>query len=1750
MKSIGETYENLIKSHLKSMSPHTLFISSVHAKPLESADSFGAQYWRHNLQQSVLFHSAITSLLHESPDTGIHLEIGPHSALAGPLRQIYAEKQSSSQYFSVLTREKNDTGAYLETMGQLYCAEARVHQPFPVDARVLPQYPTYAWNHQQSHWTENRLMKSWRFKRHAHHDLLGSRTLESSDLEPAWRNILRVVDVPWLRDHVVGHDTVFPAAAYVAMAGEAVSQLHDNGDISYTVRKIHLNNAMLLQDDESLEIVTTLRRQKLTSKQDSKWYEFTVSSHNASGWTRHCHGLVTNGGPEQLPICKTEVFLRKVSPGRWYKALARIGLNYGPRFAGLHDITASVVEKASSARVTDKQDDHESPYALHPSTMDIIFQSWTVAQTNGIYRGLTCLLLPTYIDEIFVGDSRSATMHLVTSEDGGRAYSQASVDGQVRLCLRGLEGTPLDNDNHDNSKKFQAQHLQWKLDFEFADSAALVKPSYRNESDLAKLERLFVLCALESKEKTSGVIASQPHFVSFLSWLEKQVNRFSQPNYPLVQDSATLVDLNSEDRQQLLNDYVEDLRDSRARPLAEAIWRCYQNLPAIIGGEINFLDLLLEDKLLQSIYDWMNGLQDLTPMFSLLGNSRPQLRILEVGAGTGGLTEKILQCLKSDYGERLYLRYTYTDISTGFFVQAQERFKNYDELEYKVLDISRDPLEQGFNRGEYDLVVASNVIHATPCLVETLGHCRTLLRPNHGRLFLQELSPITKCSNFVFGLFSGWWLGKSDGRVDEPIITPEMWDCRLREAGFDGIDSLMGEEKQQYHMNANFMARPTINTAYPDRVILLTGTEEPGHLALATQKELEMRGCQVDFVAWGEGSLPADQDLISFVDIDGPRMPLLQEVSDTDLSYLLQIVDNAPQSTLLWLTNPAQIHCKDPHAAQMLGFARTVRAELAMDFATLELEHTQTGAAVVVTDVLRKLQRARLAEDDGDLDNDMEFAWVNGAIHISRFHWFPVCKALAETSGASSYKHLVVGQRGMLQSLQWRGLSLAELKGDEVRVRTNTIGMNFRELMSALGIINIDLAEGRDGGINASGAEAAGRVTAVGSNVSHLKVGDRVMCMGSTSTGFATEVNRPTECCVKIPDSLDDEGAASMPVVYFTVLLCLVEKAQLKRGQTLLIHSAAGGVGIAAIHMARWIGADIFVTAGTPEKAAFLTTELGVPRERIFASRDDSFVADIMAATDGKGVDVVLNSLSGELLHASWRCVAVYGCMVEIGKRDVLGHGMLDMSPFAANRTFSCIDASTAMLDLPRLQRAMRLIVDLYEQGHIHPIRPVTLFEASRVEDAYRYMQQGLHIGKIIIRFPSLAEEKNSKLTLRLAPSIPDPIFRHGVSYLLVGGTGGLGKAIASWMVSHGARSLIFLSRSAGQRSDDQAFFSELKEGGCHVQCYAGDVADATLVERVVKEASLPIAGVLQMAMVLRDVGVRDMDTESWVAATDPKVKGTWNLHRLLPKNLDFFVLFSSMAGLFGYFGQANYASANTFLDAFVQYRQAKGQVASVIDLGPIDEVGYVAVTSGPLATANSHSNLVSEQDLLDLLQLAMGSPPENVNIQIPGSFHNPSQYGQVPLSKLSIADPFNSTWWKREPRMAIYRNIERVATAANDSNTSNALRTFLSSLMAEPDKLDDKASVDLVTGAIGERLSTFLMRTEQDLDLTQTLSALGVDSLVGIELRNWWKQSLGVEVSALELMNGGTVEQLGAMAVERLKTKYCTKNVDSLESK
>lgn len=1719
MKSIGAMYHDSIAPHMACTTPQIQFFSSVTGKRLSDAEALDVAYWQSNLESPVLFNGACRDLLSKM-DTGnrIFLEIGPHGALAGPLRQIFKDMAATPTYVSTMSRGQDSRNGFLQAVGELWATGADIKLS-PVcstsQSNLVVDLPHYPWHRSEQYWEESRVAQNWRMRKYLPHDLLGTPVLESHQFQPTWRRILRLEDAPWLRGHKIKTDTIFPAAGYISMAGEAAREL--TGVEDYCLKDVTISTALVLDDSRSVELMTVLRRERLTDSLEGDYYDFDISSYNGRTWTKHCWGKVKSGAPIDLPK-KVDLpsLKREVSDTRWYKAMLKMGLNYTGSFQRLKDILADPASHKATARIPGgvPVPFSESFYSLHPSTIDLIFQLLTVSVVQGQARLLTTLSVPTFIGEIYVGGGDEKDLQLLAdaNETAGGTFCGEALGvsaGAVTFRLKGLQTSRLDTGEEVENDPHAAVQMDWKPHFDFINPAELIVPHCNYEDLVVALERLMYLSAMDALERVEGATKTQNHYEKLCQWMEMFVQDAKAGNNKLLPDAPELAELKSGPRQELIESLFAHLTTTPAKFAAIGINRNRLALKEIFEGTVEPLAVLMEDLALHKMYEFLS-FWEYDGYFKLMAHKTPNLRILEIGAGTGGTTAAVLPTLRSEFGERLYAKYTYTDISAGFFRDASNKFADFEAMEYKVLDISKDPISQGFAPESYDLIIAANCLHATPCLRETLTNARKLLHPE-GRLFIQELAPVTRWFNFIVGTLPGWWLGENDNRKLEPYVMPERWDEELKAAGFGGVDTVVYDHQEPYQMNANILASAAERSIAPTAksvTVVHNGPLSPAAQELGS--EFLNKGIEVDWhdlMSADVSSLPADQDIISVLELD---KPFIDDISAHEFEKLMEMIRSLKaKDCVLWLTHSAQMDCKDPRFAKIIGLARNVRSELGIDMATVELDTTESASGIFNI-VYQLWQVFARREHDGVIHPDFEYAIRENLPHIPRFHWISVTDELANAERIESqYAMLVVGKRGFLNTLHWEQRALAPIGDDEVRIRTCASAMNFKDVLTAMNIVVETTL----------GYESAGIVEQVGKDVTHLAVGDRALvfaedCLATHATGKAAIAS-------KIPDSVSFAEACTMPVVYLTAIRGLIDLGRLEKGQSVLIHSACGGVGIAAIHLSKMVGAEIFCTVGNQEKREYLVNEMGIPGDHIFDSRSESFHPAVIKATNGRGVDIVLNSLSGALLHASWSCVAKFGSLIEIGKRDLLGHGKLDLTPFLDNRSYMCVDLH--QLGVHRLDIAHRLwkmMMQYLEAGHIQPIRPIKPFPAEDVEAAFRYMQKGSHIGKIVIEFP----EKSDSLVS--AKRGQDLIFKADKSILLTGGFGGLGRATARWMVTRGAKHIAFMSRS-GRNPDNEAFLAELEASGCSTQVFQGSVEDPDTVKSVILQLSKPLAGVLHLAMKLKDAWVRELTYEDWQEVQGPRVRGAWNVHNALLEtktDVDFFVMYGSFSGLVGNWGQANYSASNTFMDAFAQYRRNLGLPATTIDIGVVEEVGYVSESPRVLEYFKAvDALLLTEQSVLDAVELAIrrcSVPVKDGKGSLSEGYVNPASFGLGLRSYKSMHDASNRLIWKQDRRFCIARNMEKVDAAAQSSPTSGGIAAFMNRVEADPSILDDASTVQFLALETGRVLFAFLLRPEDEIVLDQTLGAIGVDSLVSIEIRNWCRQRLRLEMSVLEIMS------------------------------
>lgn len=781
MKNAGAMFEAFLSCKIQSKSPKIPFFSTVRAKQVQQSEALGATYWRENIESPVLFSAAVDALLDQqaSSPNQIFVEIGPHSTLAGPLRQIFhAKDRGKLVYASAMVRGRDCLESILKLVGDLFLVGVPVDlsQLVPT-GKVVTDLPPRSWNHEREFWDEPRLSKEWRFRRFPHHELLGSRTLESSSLQPEWRNAIKLDHVQWLRDHQVVSDVVFPFAGYLAMAIEAARQAVESVDEGYSFRNVNVQSALVLYESKPVEIVTTFRPVRLTNNATSVWWEFTIVSHNGVTWTKHCDGEIRRGRDshhaketQQISLSTTPkgahrcVYPRIV--GDMYPDIYRIGLKYGSSFQGLGNVCCQP-RGAKAVATLQLMLEPQSSYAIHPTTIDNCLQLFYTASCDGLFHQADKLYLPVHIGEMHVAGSQpqdfdSAVVEAtIAANTGGTLSGAATVcndDGVILLSLRNALFSPLEDTSSRNgssdSELVAAAYMEWYPQFDLAAKTNILigarEASGNEVADAELLEKLILLSLPEVQERLADIFATADsvpeHIIKYHAWITSQIRHAESGTHWGSTRAATkeLLSLGREARKTLQRQLTDQALQSTAARPATLVSRVIDHIEDVAQGRMKSIELLEANDGLKDFYDYASERSDLTEFFAAAGRTRPLLRVLEIGAGTGSTTKSALDNLTNGGGaERYYSAYTYTDISAGFFVAARERFKMYPGLEFQVLDISKNPLGQGFAPKSFDLIIASNVLHATPLLSETLANVHKLLDPE-GYLLLQELSPVTR----------------------------------------------------------------------------------------------------------------------------------------------------------------------------------------------------------------------------------------------------------------------------------------------------------------------------------------------------------------------------------------------------------------------------------------------------------------------------------------------------------------------------------------------------------------------------------------------------------------------------------------------------------------------------------------------------------------------------------------------------------------------------------------------------------------------------------------------------------------------------------------------------------------------------------------------------------------------------------------------------------------------------------------------
>ncbi|KAL4860896.1 hypothetical protein BDV12DRAFT_208692 [Aspergillus spectabilis] len=1705
MREAAANFEIAVSPHVTCSDTMLPLYSTVTGRLVSNPAHLDAGYWRSNLESPVLFSTAVQNLIDQQKDRPlIFLEIGPHSTLSGSLRQICAAHSvENSYYVPTVVRHANESHSVMKAVGEIFC------HGFPVNfanlyryGKLLTDLPVYPWDRQSNDWKDSRIGYNWRFRKHPVHELLGARMPETSDLEPGWRNLLSVRNVPWLADHKVLGECIFPCSGYIAIVNEALRQLSDKQEC--TIRNLHVKAPLVLPsaDGTVIEVVTSMRPVRISDRLDSKWYEFSISSHDGGGWTKHATGKALASAEDlESAALDPPTFERVVSSPIWYTILANLGLQYGPHFQGLESITASPVRYEASATIRGHTTQTGTSHALHPISIDQCLQLVSVAATHGRSLRLTKLYIPIYIEEVCLGQSKAlmrarASGSTVVGSSGQSSVELVSGESPV-LAMRGVTLVPLGIERGSETSKIPlSSQEEWRPDLDLLPSHLQLPLSQDSEATMELLFKAIGISLMLLHRKMPILMSSSYMLQRYKAWLHESLEH----QWNVLSEKLKAKGL----------DFIVELAELTVQEITTA----FEESPCASVS-------MARGNALRKFNDWVPSLSSLAHWLSLLGHSNPSLRILEIGGQKRSLSSFVLQNLASDENN-LYSRYTWTE---KFDIDdiVKERLQGYSQIDFKLFNVDKEPSVQELKEGGYDLIIVSNLAAQTSTPGAALKNIRKLLAPG-GRLLHREYCP---SKTFIHQLLLNQDpsenppLETTDPEEDDDRIIPiETWDKELRHAGFSGVEASGYDGNSRCHLYRTFVSRVQSESRIHGGTIYLLCPSEGDHNIWfhEIKKQLTQLAYKVEQCTLGD-EIPHGLRVISLLDLHGP---FFSNISEQDWTRFQQIVLLKPQ--IIWVTKSVELNCENPDFALVMGVSRTARQEQEIPFATLQLDNFDPSSAKALVAVSQKffssVHRNRL------IDVDYEFALCDGYIHIPRTRWSSLTDRLLHVPNNNSPIRLGIGSYGSLHSLFWGETTLDPLGEDDLDVEIQCVGLNFRDLMVALGMM---------GKKDELGVEATGIVRRSGSNVGHFKPGDRVIILELGL--FCTRRVLPAIRCTRMPSSLSFEDATSMPVVFGTAIHCLMDVGRLEKGQSVLIHAACGGVGLAAIQICQMVGAKIYATVGSEKKAQYLMDACGIPRSNIFSSRDTSFVRGLMQETQGDGVDIVLNSLAGELLHASWQCVAEFGKMIEIGKRDFLEHGSLAMDLFGGNRAFFGVDL-VRLLERPGIRtRLVRQVLDLYDEEKIRPIRPLKVFSSSEIAEAFHDLQLGLHLGKMVVRTPEVSERS------LVAPSRCNSRFSPTLTYFLVGGLGGVGRAIAIWMVERGARHFLFLSRSAGTTEQDQLFRRELELQGCTAVMLSGDASVQKDVEAAMQACSHPIGGVLQLSMLLRDHFITEMSHDNWKAVLAAKVDGTWNIHHALAgrdASLHFFVVCGSIAGVMGNAGQANYSAANTFVCSFAQYRLQQGLPASAVNLGCVNDVGYLATQNTKLRDrmASASVRLLSEREVLDAFEVAIFCADSRSAPRFPGSLHAPNTLTVGMSSTKSIADPSVRPLWTPDARFRKYLNLDlKYQTSRDPLKQAPTLQHIIHDLKQDPDIIKDVSWREKAILAFIDALQEYSMFARgQD---PKQVAAMQIDSLMTLEIRNWCRRYVDLELSLIDIRKAGTIEGLGDLILATVQARY-----------
>nr|UBX54524.1 polyketide synthase [Aspergillus sp.] len=1473
------------------------------------------QYWVDNMTQTVLFSQALSRALNEDQCFDFALEVGPHPALKGPSSEtIKMLAGVSLPYSGVLKRGQNAVASFADALGLLWKTfsssrpmvtfdgvRRAFRGGFPQKLSILKDLPTYSWDHPSLIWKESRSSRIFRTQPQPRHELLGHSVThgERENREVHWKQLIRLNELPWLVGHRIQGEVLFPASGYLSMAYEAAIRLVDDQQPLRLVElhDIDIMRAMRLEEDSSgLEVLFTIR---VKSQSDDfiaaeiACYSGAVDSPQPldapqAALTAHFTGSVRLwlGQPDKdaLPRRKKSLLpMDNLDMEQFYSSLFKEGFNYTGLFQA-----KSMLRRLNRAVVTvsPPSDSSSIRACMHPAPVDTAFQGLLAGYSFPEDGRIGVIYLPTRVESVRVSmmpseshaDLRTADATVTST---GKTTLKGDVDlfdpvdGQIEVQIRGVHlsavGQPRD--------RWLYAGITWARDASYG-----IEPG--QEANLSADEKIlyeqlsrtayYYLRQLRKRILPQELLLMGKYRKHMMTWVIEHL-------FPQIEAGE-----HPDIRPEWKGDTLEMVEQWRASQPADNIdmnilHAMGKNLVNIVRGTTPPLKVLTQDGMLDRLYveglGARDGNIDLGVMVKQLAHQHPRMRVLEVGAGTGGTTRTVLDALGKQYAS-----YTYTDISTGFFENARTMFGQHSsKLNFKTLNIENSPSDQGFAEGTFDMVISSNCLHATRSLGDTLRHCRQLLRPG-GRLVLLEITRDSLHTQLVMSTLPGWFLGIEDGRVWAPTVSVDRWDELLKANGFSGVDVSSTPSfcsvivSQAVDETVQLLREPLAATPAalpPLGDIIIVGGGASSELASQTQQILQSAAPSktVTVLSGLEGiEVPKGAAVLALGDLDSP---VFRNMNQKRFRGLQDVMETA--EVVLWVTSGAKFG-KDPDANITVGLSSTLRAErmdLRLQF--LDVDDPASLDPSMLASMFLRLVLLDPSKTNGLLwTEEPELALKQGALYIPRVQSLDtvnrrstarIRQVTQATSLTSNVTGVIFDEHAGKFELQ--AVPLGGTGGDVVRLQVLASSLHT---LTCDGLPPAYVCIGRD-----------------------VALGETVLALSGVNSSL-----------VEVP--LDhvlyrwqhDKTAADMAHLLHLFLARTIAERLIGSSKELLwIHGAPDDIRESVDLVAREQGVSVFQTTSD-----------------IASSSHANFIHPY--ASEGDLQDVLPKGLQGfvNLARSQHETLSSLIC-ASLPASDIVNRKLEDLLVGLKLSRLRILAEQLLHSDTytPSEYAEILAIDKVPSLKGKEELRPAAVVDWSTADSVSALVQPLEHRG----------------------------LFAPNKTYLLCGMTGDLGISVCLWMVDHGARNVVLTSRNPNVSPDVLEYLSRKGATVRPMAVDIANIDSLRAAYADIKSNMPPVGGVMNAAMVLRDRLFHHLPWEDFAAVLAPKVVGSKNLDAVFGgEELDFFICFSSTTSIVGSIGQSAYAAANHYMTSLIQQRRQRGLAGSLIHIAILTGFGYI----------------------------------------------------------------------------------------------------------------------------------------------------------------------------------------------------------------